>query len=236
MKLKEKILDILFPRHCPVCHDIVAAKGELICKSCLKKLEPIGQPRCMKCGKQMMQKEREYCGDCQKSGHRFEEGMAVYPYNQVMKNSIGKYKFSGRREYGDFYIHAMYHYGSGMLKRRKPQLIVPVPVTAAAYKKRGYNQAAYLARGLSELTEIPMAECVGRKSGGRAQKELSARERKRNLRRLLYIKKKCLLPERVLVVDDVYTTGSTIDAMAAVLKENGAREVYFLALSQGKGF
>ncbi len=237
MNFKKMLLDGIYPRCCPVCHQVVAPKGELICPDCVRKMIPIGQPRCMKCGKSLSDKTREYCGDCKRIVHQFDQGIGIYPYDDKMRESIENYKFYGRREYGDFYVQAMAHYGRPYIMRWKPECIQPIPMFPKKQKMRGFNQAEYLARGLGEYFGIPVeTNGICRVQEGRAQKELTAAERRGNLKQAFQIGPSAHPYRSVLLVDDVYTTGSTIDAAAHILKANGTGRVYFLTLCQGKGF
>lgn len=237
MKVKKILLDSLYPRCCPVCHKIVAGKNQIICTSCLKKLNPIMQPRCFQCGKGLQNREQEYCGDCMKSHHVYDQGIGIYSYDAVMRRSIENFKFYGRREYGDFYIRAMAEYGRPYLEHWRPEGIVPIPITVRKQKLRGFNQAEYLADGIGAIYGIPVfSHAVVRTEEGKEQKELTAKERRRNLKRAFRAGENFGPCKTLLLVDDVYTTGSTIDAVAEILRESGAERIYFLTLCQGKGF
>lgn len=237
MKFKKMFLDSLYPRCCPVCHKIVAGKNKIICDPCLEKLKPISQPRCFQCGKSMRNQEQEYCGDCIQSHHVYDQGIGIYVYDDIMRRSIENFKFHGRREYGDFYIRAMAEYARPYMARWRPQGIVPIPMTARKQKLRGFNQSEYLAEGIGTIYGIPVfGNVVVRTEEGKAQKELNAKERRRNLKRAFRMGETFNPYKTLLLVDDVYTTGSTIDAVAEILRENGAERIYFLTLCQGKGF
>ena len=78
----------------------------MICPECEKALRPIGHPRCYKCGKPI--ETGEYCRDCQKHRHVYEQGRGIFVYDGIMRRSVTRYKYYGCREYGDFYARAMY--------------------------------------------------------------------------------------------------------------------------------
>lgn len=84
--LRAFLTDLLFPRRCPVCGDIVLPRGELICPACVKKLSFVKQPVCKKCGKEISSAEREYCLDCTKHKRSFDYGRALLNYNDTAKN------------------------------------------------------------------------------------------------------------------------------------------------------
>lgn len=228
-----KLLDFLYPRCCPVCHRILKDQNGLICPECEKKLTPVLGPRCFKCGKPV-EKDREFCEDCGKTRRFFDEGRGIFPYDEKMKYSLMKYKYFGCREYGDFYARAMSLFGRKEIVRWQPDLIVPVPLHWKKQRMRGFNQAAYLALGISRCTGITTdTALVVKTHKTKSQKKLNARERQLNLREAFQVTKR-VDGRIILVIDDVYTTGSTMDAMAHCLKEAGAEKVYFLTLCIGK--
>ena len=226
------VADIFYPRCCPVCQKILADQRRMICPECEKELRPIGHPRCYKCGKPI--ETGEYCRDCQKHRHVYEQGRGIFVYDGIMRRSVTRYKYYGCREYGDFYAKAMSVYGRRYLERWKPQLIVPVPLHPAKKRMRGFNQAAYLAERLSCYTGIPVdTDLVQKVVKTKSQKKLNAMQRRNNLRKAYEVTHK-LDDISILVVDDVYTTGSTMDAMAICLTEAGAQAVYFLTVCAGR--
>lgn len=224
---------MLYPKKCPLCHEVLKDRNQLLCRGCAEKLRPFSGALCMKCGKPVKQEE-EYCPVCRKGGHYFKEGRSIFPYGEIWRQSLVRFKYYGCREYGDFYAKAMSVYGRKYLERWKPELIVPVPLYLAKKRMRGFNQAAYLAERLSCHTGIPWTDSLVRKTKNtRSQKKLDASQRRKNLRNAYEVTQK-LGGISILVVDDVYTTGSTMDAMAMCLTEAGAQAVYFLTVCAGR--
>lgn len=227
-----KILDIFYPRCCPVCQKILKDRRRMICPECEKKLQPIGHPRCYKCGKPI--EEGEYCKDCQKHTHIFDQGRGIFVYDGIMRRSVTRYKYYGCREYGYFYAKAMYRYAWKNLNQWKPDLIVPVPIHKSKERLRGFNQAAYLAERLSCYTGIPVdTDLVQKVVKTKSQKKLNAMQRRKNLEKAFLVTKN-IRGKDILVIDDVYTTGSTIDAMAGCLRKRGAKNIYFLTVCIGR--
>lgn len=231
-RILKKILDIFYPRRCPVCQKILEDQRRMICPKCEKELRPIGHPRCYKCGKPV--EKGEYCRDCQKRTHIFEQGRGIFIYDSRMRRSVTRYKYYGCREYGDFFAKAMYRYAQSELREWAPDLIVPVPIHRSKERKRGFNQAAWLAEKLGRYTGIPVdVDLVRKVMKTKSQKKLNALQRRKNLERAFCVTGS-VRGLNVLVVDDVYTTGSTIDAMAGCLKKKGAKNVYFLTACIGR--
>ncbi len=232
MKRKNSVLNILYPRHCPWCHEILKDQTALICEECAQELSPIRGSRCMKCGHPVREQE-ELCGECTRRTHEFTEGRSVFLYNEGWKTSIEKYKYFGCREYGDYYGECL----SRLLEERQSfwrvQRIVPVPMHWRKERMRGFNQSWDLAQKVGTKLSIPADHhLVLKVRSTKSQKKLTAEERLHNLSGAFSVTRR-IPGERILLVDDVYTTGSTMDTMAQGLKRAGAGEVYFITLCMG---
>lgn len=236
-RVAESVLSLLYPRHCPVCHKIVTPKGEMICTACRKRLLPIVEPRCKKCGKPVFKEEQEYCFDCAKGKHEYTEGVALYPYNDVMQKSIAYFKFQNRREYARAYAEEIEKHLGRRLLHWGADCMIPVPIHRKKQVSRGFNQAEVLAKEVSSLISIPVdGELLKRVRKTLPQKELNDEERRKNLINAFQIGKKGVKYKKIILVDDIYTTGSTIDACSRVLKESGIQEIYFFSLCIGTGY
>ena len=236
MKLPD-VAGLIFPRRCPVCQDVVEESGERVCRICSTRLSYIREPSCQKCGKPLLSNEEEYCRDCTRKRHWYNTGAAPFVYDEVMRRSIAGYKYRGRREYGAFYAEEMMRRCGGKLRLWKGEAYIPIPLHASRKRKRGFNQAELLARELSKRSGIPVdAHLLARTKKTHAQKELSDQERLTNLKDAFSIRKGKIPYKNVILVDDIYTTGSTVDAAARLLKEHGVTNVYFLCICIGKGF
>jgi len=190
----------------------------------------------MKCGKTVTDREI-YCPDCTMHAHAFESGRALFLYNDAMKNSIYRFKYAGRKEYAAFYADSMAEEYARWISTIKADAIVPIPLHKKRLKERGFNQAELIARRLSEAVFVPVCtDLLIRQVATRKQKELSAKERENNLKKAFKISENDVKLKTVILCDDIYTTGSTIDAVATLLKRSGVQEVYFIALAIGKGF
>lgn len=228
------ILEILYPARCPVCHGILKGKDG-ICPDCRKQLHYIKEPKCKKCGKQIEKEEQEYCRDCQRFSHAFDKGAAVFAYDDIMRHSISMFKYHNRREYARTYAAEMYQNCQYFLKQASPEVILPVPVHSRKKRQRGFNQAELLAKELGKLTGIPVdTTYLVRTENTAPQKELTRQQRKLNLKKAFEVCKNGKHYQRVLLIDDIYTTGATIDAISEILRENQTRIIFFLTLCVGR--
>ena len=229
------VLDLLYPRRCPICEGILGRNQGRICASCKEHLPYIHEPLCKKCGKQLAKEEQEYCADCEKTDHLFTCGRAIFLYEKDLRRSVQRMKFHNHREYLDFYAEEMTRAGEKYLRAWKPKVILPVPMNRKKRRERGFDQSVLLARKLRDLTGIPLDEkSLIRIRYTMPQKELTAKERKSNLKDAFLLDPDCKIQEPVLLVDDIYTTGSTMDAISRELREHGIREIYFLVLCAGR--
>lgn len=215
--------------------------------ACLQRLTLVQTPVCMRCGRPLSSREQEYCADCGKSirsrkkergeGDGFRQGKSLFLYKGAVREMMYRFKYQNRREYGDFFARTAAEIHREWLEKIKPQVIIPVPMYGPKRRRRGYDQAEVFARELSRWTGIPCdLRCVRRIRNTKPMKRLDDIQRKNNLKNAFQIARKGIKYKRVLLVDDIYTTGSTAAAVTKVLKEAGAGEVYMMSISIGKGF
>jgi ComF family protein len=214
----------------------------MICEGCKEQLIYITEPRCKRCSKPIEDEQKEYCNDCERKEFHYNKGYAVWIYNEAMRKSIAAYKYRSKKEYSIFYIHEMLRLYSKILSRLSIDAIIPVPIHRSKYLERGYNQAELLAKGIGRELKLPVyPKLLARTKKTVPQKNLSDKERLKNLSEAFEMNKQLLNSnfatiKRVLLVDDIYTTGSTIETCSRLLKSHGIDEVYFIVLCIGKGY
>jgi len=232
-----RILDIIYPRRCPICNGIVGGKKTRACSDCMGKLSIIKEPRCKKCSKQLENNQDEYCFDCHHKKHYFDEGYAVLRYDEQMQKSMAYFKFHGRPEYGEFYAELLVRAARQIIERWQVGVLLPVPIHRARRNIRGYNQTEIIGRVLSRELSIPIhTNLIKRVKNTKAQKQLNIDERKKNVQNAFIARAEVGQYECVLIIDDIYTTGSTIDEMAKELRAKGVKKVFFLTVCIGGGF
>lgn len=232
---RQAAADLLFPRRCPVCGGVAMPKGRLICPACLKQLSFVSSPACMKCGKEIGSREQEYCADCIRRKKSFTRGFALLNYDSRAAVSMAAVKYHNKREYLDFYARAAALRFEKQFRQAGIQVIVPVPVHASRLKTRGFNQAAVLAERLSAELGIPWEELLIRVKKTDPQKSLGSAERLKNLRGAFEAEQEAGKWERVLLVDDIYTTGSTAEICSRALLKTGVKQVFVFAVCIGHG-
>ncbi len=236
----EGFADILYPCRCPICDDVLSIGIKTtLCLKCIERVERVTEPSCMKCGKPLEDETMQYCYSCKNSQHSYVQGKAAFVYNRSMRKSVAAFKYGTRKEYGRYYAEELVKKYGNWIEKTGAQAFIPVPIHRERYKKRGYNQAKVIADNIAKETDIPVIDdYLIRIKNTEALKELSAAERKISLEdaflvsetsKLLYRNLRC-----VIIVDDIYTTGSTINECADTLKRAGVSKVYFLCACIGK--
>lgn len=240
------LADSVYPRQCPVCGEIVTPRGQLICRKCLDRLSFVKAPVCEKCGKQILTASQRLCGDCTRKPKSFVKGCSLLNYDELSRDLMVQMKYHNSRQDIELYarlgamrIRQELHggqCGSGTIAfaPTKFDYLVPVPVHKSKYRERGYNQAEILAQLISKELNIPVGkDFLIRIKKTEAQKNLDPNLRERNLKDAF---RAGLIPQdvvRVLLVDDIYTTGSTAEVCSEVLMEAGVREVYVFCICSG---
>ncbi len=231
----DTVITLLFPRRCPVCDEPVRPWHALVCRECAETFTYIRPPRCFKCGKHIGDSGREYCDDCADHRHLYDSGRALFSYQSVSA-SIARFKYGGRREYAAYYAACMAEQLGSFIASCHADALIPVPLHRSRLRKRGFNQAQALAEALSVRTGIPVrADLIERVEKTAPMKDLSAAERQNNLKKAFKIRRFDVELGIIVIIDDIYTTGSTIDAMSREFRNAGVERIYFISLAIGRG-
>lgn len=237
-ELAEAFINILYPPVCPACGKVVkGTHGRSVpCDMCRKKFVYVGANHCMKCGKPLKDPDGEYCYDCSRIRHIYDQGAAVFEYGDGIKQSIYRFKYKGCRNFAGWYGDEIYEKCKDRLNLWRPQVIIPVPLYRRKERTRGYNQAELIARRLSVLSGIRTdAGILIRNRSTAAMKALNDVQRAENIKNAFTVIKNVIQYKRVLLIDDIYTTGATVDECAKALKSSGVDKVYSISLCVGRG-
>ena len=205
----EHILDLLFPGKCIFCGEIMGSEG-LVCTHCEETLPRLDNPLCQE---NMGLVERLYC---------------ALAYEGRASDGIYAFKFRGKSRLYGYFVEQMLVQMGPQLKKEQCDLIVYVPMYPAKEQKRGYNQAELLARELSRQLDIPCSDCLQKVKKTQDQHNL-LKEARRTAQKNSYACRP-LHGEKVLLVDDVCTTGETMKECARVLRKAGASMVIGTAI------
>ncbi len=235
-QLFHALLDVILPPICHICHSFIPNAGTLhICQTCHDRLPLVSLPLCTLCGIPFSGTGNDHrCGACTLQPPHFDSARAHFLYEGPIRDLIHAFKYN-RKTHLRYPLALLVLEGiSGVIADHDPNLIVPVPLHRSRLRQRGFNQAVLLGRVLSRHLALPMAPAaLVRTRATEPQIELSAAERRANVRGAFAVKE----PERIagksiLLLDDVMTTGSTMDECAKELKKAGASAVIAVTIAR----
>lgn len=230
-----RIIEWLYPMTCVFCGKICK---EGICDVCRVQIPKIEEPRCKRCGKPIHFAEEEFCYDCKNTRQWYEQGRSLWLHQGRVKQSLYAFKYQNRRVYGSVYGRELAEHFGTLLKLWEIDKIIPVPIHKNKRRVRGFNQAEIIAKELGKCTGIPVdTSLVIRTRDTTPQKEYGHSERRKNLKNAFEVtSKKEVYGKNFLIVDDIYTTGTTIQFISKTLIKAGCKKTYFLTISIGQGF
>jgi ComF family protein len=219
----------LFPGLCALCNAGLRSQNEIkhgLCESCFASLETEQGAKCGLCGKGLIS-EIETCLPCRRREKQsYDRIFVIFPYTGKYRKLLAAYKFRKNTALAEVFTEKIIDVlGESVLNEA---VLVPVPPRPGKIKENGWDQVEYLVKKLEKaLPEKKFSRCLKRKKS-KVQKKLNRSERLDNLKGRIFING--IAPKTALIIDDVITTGSTMEVCARVLKENGAEKVYGLCL------
>ncbi|MBN1862986.1 MAG: ComF family protein [Dehalococcoidales bacterium] len=225
-KLKREALDLLFPEWCIGC----GREGDFICPSCRKLLARLLPPLCPQCGRP--QPEGNLCSNCLSWSAAIDGMRAPFRFEGLIRSAIHQLKYRNLRALSESLAGFLGDYLAA--NPLSATVLVPVPIHPRRLRERGYNQSQLLAQELAKLTGMPLvADCLVRERPALPQARTgTVAERRSNVAGAFACRDRRLAGEAVLLIDDVATSGATLDACAAALKEAGASSVWGLTLAR----
>jgi ComF family protein len=231
----EAIKDLLFPPHCLGCNRrLDFSRPPLFCSACNDDLAVIGSPRCRCCGIPFVSGADHLCGACLTGHYAFDLARSLLHYRPPASDLIRSLKFNGNLA-GITSLNALIMRAHLLDAFVEPEIILPVPLHARRLRERGFNQALVIAKGcLPDWKNAIESGLLLRHHPTIPQSELNGKERRNNLKNVFSLADPSRVAGgKVLLVDDVFTTGSTVNECSRVLRKAGAEriEVFTLARS-----
>ena len=225
-RLGEIALDILFPRYCVGCR----REGSFICDSCLLYQPLVMPPVCPLCGRP--QASGILCSDCIRWKAEIDGIRSPYRFEGVIQQAVYQLKYKNLRSIAPMLAGLLYDLMK--LTPVRGDALVPVPLHKSRMRERGYNQSTLLAKELAKLSGLPIIQnsLVKREKSMPQAKSSNVEERKKNVSGVFSIRDGRLTGKAVILIDDVSTSGATLDACARALKEAGALSVWGLTLAR----
>ena len=232
------LLNLVFPPVCPICQTLLNGKGTdlLVCPTCRTAIKPIQPPYCPRCGlpEPFGDGAGYLCGQCLQEKRYFEVHRSSGLYEGALKEAIHTFKYKGVfplvRLFGDLLQPTL----QTLSREYSFDVMIPVPLHFRRLRERGFNQALLLVKELSKRIVIPYEGRVLKKiKDTPVQISLKKRERRKNLIGVFQVKdSKAIIGKSVVLVDDVYTTGTTVNECSRALLKAGAERVAVLTVAR----
>lgn len=227
--LRDGFLDLLFPPHCVGCRRL----GSWYCADCLRGVAFVEPPLCVRCGNPTA--SEGLCARCRISPLQIDSIRSVAYSEGVLREAIHKLKYEACVVLAEPLNDLMVIYWEKQVELTPPDVVVPVALHSSRLCERGYNQAGILARGLADHMGVELDDwSLVRQRATVPQVELDVHQRQENVRDAFCCAGENLVGKRTLLIDDVCTTGATLEACAVALYDGGATTVSALTLARAR--
>ena len=225
--LKEGI-NLLFPGLCLCCGNKLVSGENVICNQCFSRIEYVSARRCLVCAKPL--EKPGICGECRKNRPYFDKLLSIFVYKEPISSVLHYFKYKGFRKIINF-LKPFIGKEIEALKTEKIDEIIPVPMHKEKLKEREYNHSNLIASVISETLGIGMYNRLSVKKPYKAQANISAKDkRKLNVKDVFTVNGKP--SENILIIDDIVTTGSTVNEISKALKDKGAQKIIVFSLAR----
>lgn len=227
MKILDFILNIIYPKRCGVCGDLISGNDPYICNDCNNKLEPIIN-LCPKCGSDNY--FDDYCYHCLNRDYYFDKNISIFKYDEAMRSAIHQFKYGKNLNQGRSLSHlSLIELLKKDINFNNYDYILPVPIHKNRLRQRGFNQCDIIANIFSEKLNIEIIK-MKRIIDTQAQSGLNTEKRMENVKDAFFIDGD-LKFKNIIIIDDIFTTGSTLNSIAKTLKDKGAKDILTITLS-----
>lgn len=230
MKLIKKLLSLIFPHKCTFCREAISYENyTFICDNCMSSLPFIKGSTCVKCGVMQHDTAMPVCHTCRKYNHSFSGSFTPLVYKDTVRHAILSMKLHERENH----CHAFaFLITKRIMECGFPHIdfITYVPLSKESFLKRGFNQSDLIAKDCGKILNLPVIDTIIRIDGTPRQSSLSLPLRRKNVKKA-FKGKDLHLSGTALLIDDIYTTGSTMDYISSLLLKMGCDKVYIAAVA-----
>jgi ComF family protein len=224
-------IDLCYPPHCLVCGQALVRQKDLLCDDCWQPLRFSDMNRCRQCSNPI-KRAAATCANCAAWKPSFKRLWVLAPFTEVMQRSVHLLKFSRERALAEALGQCLAQVPEFKTQMAQLDALVPVPLHPSRQRQRGYNQSEDIARGLAKILDIPLyTDVLVRRLPTRQQAKLDVEARRLNVQDSFVPGRHIPTDLRLCLVDDVVTTGTTLDACAQVLVEAGVQAPWGAALT-----
>jgi len=233
-----RVFDLVYPRLCIFCHSKIKANNDYnICSACAAEIKTINAPFCLRCGavlEQLSQIRVNGCSRCSNKKYYFDQVFSACKYKGKVKSCIHFFKYKRKIKTKNILSDLLIEFLNANFPTKNIDLITAVPLHKHKLQERGFNQSKLIADKLSEFFKIESSHnnlCRVKKTV--SQVTLSAQKRKLNTADAFACKDPDKFKnKRILLIDDIFTTGSTLNECAKVIKQSGAKNITCLTIAR----
>ncbi len=225
--LQDNVLDFFYPRYteCLYCEAVMDRNREkFLCENCQGRLLKISYA-CKRCSYPLATPNMDYCNQCIGLETSLDRFYAGYLFDDVSRSVIYNYKYNHKNYYCEFYASLILEVIENNYKNETIEAIAIVPSTKKRKKIRGFDHVLEIAKIVSKKSNIPIYDLLIRNIQNNPQAKLGKNERALQIKNVFSLKKIKIMPKTVLLVDDIYTTGSTLEECATLLKRSNMRVI-----------
>ena len=233
-KLAQKFLNTIFPKTCLICNKIIS--GGSFCIKDWNRLHFLQKPACDICFQPFEFKvgDQMVCGKCLQKRPKYFKALAVLNYDETSKTLITKFKYFDQTNLAKYFAELMFKQAKEILSNI--DFVAPVPLHKFRIIKRKYNQSALLAKNIGVLSDKKvLVDLLIRTKNNKPQALLSQKARKKNVAGIFTVRKKYseeIRGKSILLIDDVITTGATMESCCKALKQYDISKIYVLTLAK----
>lgn len=233
-EFKNYLLKLIYPNHikCIFCGDELNQNSyNDICENCLK-IIPYIHKSCEKCGNPIREDDVGVCESCKIVNYDFKKAQAVFEYKNLIVKAVHKFKYSDGKYLAKPFANLMATFYA--TENLFVDGVVFVPMYIKKEKERGYNQAKVLAQEFCKITKLKFLDVLDKINNNKVQASLNFSERRKNVKDIFKVKpnsKDLIKNKTLLVIDDIFTTGATVNEICKTLTESGAGDCYVLTLA-----
>ena len=240
MQVFKALLDLIYPPRCPICRDFLPQRADQhafgFCETCFEGFTEITSPICPTCGRPFIASGQEdhHCEECLRKRPFYDIARAPYLYDGALMTAIHEFKYAGKSHLASPLGLLLASFSKPWLEAMRDLLVMPVPLHSRRLRERGFNQSLLLARHValgigSRLDFLSLRRVRYTKP----QTGLKSDERRKNVQRAFeVVDPRAVKKHSIVLIDDVATTGNTLNDCARALKRAGAKEVYGLVLAR----
>ncbi|MBI1739143.1 MAG: ComF family protein [Acidobacteria bacterium] len=236
----DALASLVFPAPCRICEGTLTTASRIpICSACLDSLQPLAGPACHKCGRPFVSAvavaaPQPLCHLCRRDVYNFDLARSFAAYNDAMVRAIVLLKYHEVTPLGAWFAARLAEMVARDPEALAADVVVPVPLHVSRLRERGYNQAELIAQPLAKRLGLPLRSYLLVRTRPRPEKlKLTRQERWRTVRGAYAMRTDAKIDKlRVLLVDDVLTTGATVDSCAQALRRAGASRVVALTVAR----